>query len=331
MIGISGYEIREKIYDGVRTVVYRGIRNREQQPVIVKIIKDEYPTLEQITNLRQEFIITQNLDCEGLVKTYSLNNYQNSYALILEDFGGQSLANFIAANKLSIIQFIRGAIALSETLIYLHQVPIIHKDIKPSNIIINPATGKVKLTDFSISSRLELKNQSISNPNLLEGTLAYMSPEQTGRMNRAIDYRTDFYSLGVTFYEILTNQLPFTTTDPMELVYCHIAKQPVPPKEVAEIPQAVSDIVMKLLAKNAEDRYQSAAGLKFDLETCLQQLQTTGKIENFPIGQRDRGNQLLIPQKLYGRETEVQILLDAFGRVSLGATEMMLVSGYSGI
>ncbi|MEG4252722.1 AAA family ATPase [Microcoleus sp. Pol10D4] len=331
MIGISGYEIREKIYDGVRTVVYRGIRNREQQPVIVKIIKDEYPTLEQITNLRQEFIITQNLDCEGLVKTYSLNNYQNSYALILEDFGGQSLANFIAANKLSIIQFIRGAIALSETLIYLHQVPIIHKDIKPSNIIINPATGKVKLTDFSISSRLELKNQSISNPNLLEGTLAYMSPEQTGRMNRAIDYRTDFYSLGVTFYEILTNQLPFTTTDPMELVYCHIAKQPVPPKEVAEIPQAVSDIVMKLLAKNAEDRYQTAAGLKFDLETCLQQLQTTGKIENFPIGQRDRGNQLLIPQKLYGRETEVQILLDAFGRVSLGATEMMLVSGYSGI
>ncbi|MEG4801523.1 AAA family ATPase [Microcoleus sp. ARI1-B5] len=331
MIGISGYEIREKIYDGVRTVVYRGIRNREQKPVIVKIIREEHPTLEQITNLRQEFILTQNLDCAGIVKTYRLETYQNSFALILEDFGGQSFYEFMAANRLSLSEFLRVAIALSETLIYLHQVPIIHKDIKPSNIIINPATGKVKLTDFSISSRLELKNQSISNPNLLEGTLAYMSPEQTGRMNRAIDYRTDFYSLGVTFYEILTNQLPFNTTDPMELVYCHIAKQPVPPKEVAEIPQAVSDIVMKLLAKNAEDRYQSAAGLKFDRETCLQQLQTTGQIENFPIGQRDRGNQLLIPQKLYGRETEVQILLDAFGRVSLGATEMMLVSGYSGI
>ncbi|MEG4108156.1 AAA family ATPase [Microcoleus sp. S13_C5] len=331
MIVLSGYEIIENIYEGVRTVVYRGIRNRDRQLVIVKIIKNEYPTLEQITNLRQEFIITQNLECEGIVKTYNLENYQNSLALILEDLGGLSLYHFMAANNLSITEWLRVAIALSETLIYLHQVPIIHKDIKPSNIIINPATGKVKLTDFSISSRLELKNQSISNPNLLEGTLAYMSPEQTGRMNRAIDYRTDFYSLGVTFYEILTNQLPFTTTDPMELVYCHIAKQPVPPKEVAEIPQAVSDIVMKLLAKNAEDRYQSAAGLKFDLETCLQQLQTTGKIENFPIGQRDRGNQLLIPQKLYGRESEVQILLDAFGRVSLGATEMMLVSGYSGI
>ncbi|WP_333231923.1 AAA family ATPase [Microcoleus sp. AT9_A2] len=328
---LSGYEIIENIYEGVRTVVYRGIRNRDRQLVIVKIIKNDYPSLEQITNLRQEFIITQNLECEGIVKTYKLENYQNSLALILEDFGGLSLYHFMAANNMSITEWLRVAIALSETLIYLHQVPIIHKDIKPSNIIINPATGKVKLTDFSISSRLELKNQSISNPNLLEGTLAYMSPEQTGRMNRAIDYRTDFYSLGVTFYEMLTNQLPFSTTDPMELVYCHIAKQPVPPKEVAEIPQAVSDIVMKLLAKNAEDRYQSAAGLKFDLETCLQQLQTTGKIENFAIGQRDRGNQLLIPQKLYGRETEVQILLDAFGRVSLGATEMMLVSGYSGI
>ncbi|MEP6517523.1 AAA family ATPase [Microcoleus vaginatus] len=331
MIVLSGYEMIEKIYEGVRTVVYRAKKHGYRQPVIIKIIKYDYPSLEQITNLRQEFIITQNLECEGIVKTYNLENYQNSLALILEDFGGLSLYYFMAANHLSITEFLRLAIALSETLIYLHQVPIIHKDIKPSNIIINPETGKVKLTDFSISSRLELKNQSISNPNLLEGTLAYMSPEQTGRMNRAIDYRTDFYSLGVTFYEMLTNQLPFTTTDPMELVYCHIAKQPVPPKEVAEIPQAVSDIVMKLLAKNAEDRYQSAAGLKFDLETCLQQLQTTGKIENFPIGQRDRGNQLLIPQKLYGRETEVQILLDAFGRVSLGATEMMLVSGYSGI
>jgi predicted ATPase/serine phosphatase RsbU (regulator of sigma subunit)/tRNA A-37 threonylcarbamoyl transferase component Bud32 len=332
MIVISGYQILEKIYEGIRTVVYRGLRERDRQPVIVKIIQDEHPTLEQITNLRQEFIITQNLDCEGIVKTYKLENYHNSLALILEDFGGQSLYHFIKSNnKLSIIEVLKIAISLAEALIYLHQVPIIHKDIKPSNIIINPVTGKVKLTDFSIASRLELKNQAISNPSLLEGTLAYMSPEQTGRMNRAIDYRTDFYSLGVTFYEILTGKLPFTTTDPMELVYCHIAKQPVPPKDVAEIPQAVSDIVMKLLAKNAEDRYQSAAGLKFDLETCLQQLQATGKIENFPIGQRDRGNHLLIPQKLYGRETELQTLLDAFGRVSLGATEMMLVSGYSGI
>ena len=331
MISLPGYEIREKIYQGTRTVVYRGNRNQDRQSVIIKIIQDEYPTIEQIARLRQEFTIIQNLDIPGIAKSYSLEKYQNNFALILEDFGGQSLYHLLAANKLSLTESLTIAVALAESLIQLHRLSIIHKDIKPANIVINQSTRQIKLIDFSIASRLELKSQTISNPNLLEGTLAYISPEQTGRMNRAIDYRTDFYSLGVTFYEILTNQLPFTTTDPMELVYCHIAKQPVPPKEIAEIPQAVSNIVMKLLAKNAEDRYQSAAGLKFDLETCLQQLQTTGKIENFPVGQRDRGNQLLIPQKLYGRETEVQILLDAFGRVSLGATEMMLVSGYSGI
>ncbi|MEG4068639.1 AAA family ATPase [Microcoleus sp. Pol11C2] len=331
MIILPGYTIAETLYEGDRTVVYRGIRERDRQPVILKIIKNEYPHIEEITRLRQEYTIPQKLDVPGIVKPYNLVTYHNSFALILEDFGGQSVSELLKIKKLELQEFLTMAIYLVETLSQVHKVGIIHKDIKPSNIIINPDTTEVKITDFSIAIALPKEQQTIVNPNLLEGTLAYMSPEQTGRMNRAIDYRTDFYSLGVTFYEMLTNQLPFNTTDPMELVYCHIAKQPVPPKEVAEIPQAVSDIVMKLLAKNAEDRYQSAAGLKFDLETCLQQLQTTGKIENFPIGQRDRGNQLLIPQKLYGRETEVQILLDAFGRVSRGATEMMLVSGYSGI
>lgn len=331
MIGLPGYETREKIYEGARTVVYRGKRNHDRQSVIIKIINDEYPTIEQIARLRQEFTIIETLDVTGVVKAYSLEKYQNNFALILEDFGGQSLGELLAANKLSLAESLTIAVALAESLIQLDTASIIHKDIKPANIVVNQSTRQVKLIDFSIASRLKVKTQTISNPHLLEGTLAYISPEQTGRMNRATDYRADFYSLGVTFYEMLTGQLPFSTTDPMELVYCHIAQQPVPPKELAEIPQAVSDIVMKLLAKNAEDRYQSAAGLKFDLETCLQQLQTTGKIENFPIGQRDRGNQLLIPQKLYGRETEVQTLLDAFGRVSLGATEMMLVSGYSGI
>ncbi|UNU23702.1 AAA family ATPase [Microcoleus vaginatus] len=331
MIILPGYTIAETLYEGDRTVVYRGIRERDRQPVILKMIKDEYPNIEEITRFRQEYAIPQKLDVPGIVKPYNLVNYENSFALVLEDFGGQSVSELLKNIKIHLQEFLLLAISLVETLSQVHKVGIIHKDIKPSNIIINPETREVKITDFSIAIALPKEQQSIVNPNLLEGTLAYMSPEQTGRMNRAIDYRTDFYSLGVTFYEMLTNQLPFTTTDPMELVYCHIAKQPVPPKEVAEIPQAVSDIVMKLLAKNAEDRYQSAAGLKFDMETCLQQLQTTGNIENFPIGQRDRGNQLLIPQKLYGRETEVQILLDAFGRVSLGATEMMLVSGYSGI
>ncbi|MFB8787309.1 MAG: AAA family ATPase [Potamolinea sp.] len=331
MIIIPDYEIKEKIYESVKTVIYRAINNQEQQPVIIKIFKPEYPSLKDIASLRQEYIITHNLNIQGIVKAYALENYQNSLALILEDFGGQSLSHLLTFTQLSITKFLKIAIALAEILEQLHKIPIIHKDIKPSNILINLETQEIRLTDFSIASRLEVENQTISNPNYLEGTLAYMSPEQTGRMNRLIDYRSDFYSLGITFYQILTGQLPFTTTDPIELVSCHIAKQPVAPANIRDIPQKISQLVMKLLAKNAEDRYQSAAGLKFDLESCLAQLQTRGKIANFALAQRDRGRQLLIPQKLYGREKEIKILIDAFSRVSRGAREMMLVSGYSGI
>ncbi|MHC5739972.1 AAA family ATPase [Nostoc sp.] len=331
MITIPGYEILEKIHEGTGTVVYRGKKKQKQQPVIIKLLNSEYPTLEEITHLRHEYKVLKDLTSERIVKPYKVEKYQHSFALILEDFGGQALSQILISRQLEITECLQIAIALAETLIELEQFAIIHKDIKPSNIIINVETGQVKLTDFGLSSRLFLEKQTISNPNLLEGTLAYMAPEQTGRMNRLIDYRTDFYSLGVTLYEMLTRTLPFTSHDPLELIHCHIAKQPVPPYLHKQIPQAVSDIVMKLLAKNAEERYQSAEGLKFDLETCLLQIQTTGDIKDFIPGERDRGNQLLIPQKLYGREKEVTTLMDAFWRVSQGATEMMLVSGYSGI
>ncbi|WP_375496134.1 AAA family ATPase [uncultured Nostoc sp.] len=228
------------------------------------------------------------------------------------------------------MEFLEIAIALCNTLDVLYRERIIHKDIKPANILINPETKQVKLIDFSIASLLPRETQTLINPNVLEGTLAYISPEQTGRMNRGIDYRTDFYSLGVTFYELLTGVLPFQSNDPMELVHCHIAKQP-PSVIRDEIPQVLSDIVMKLMAKNAEDRYQSALGLKFDLENCLHQLQSTGIIKGFEIGKRDVCDRFIIPDKLYGRKIEVENLLQAFERVSLGATEMMLVAGFSGI
>ncbi len=331
MLGLSGYQIKEEIQANLRVAIYRGIRKRDGKSVIVKILPAEYPALEEITRLRQEYNIAHPLDCPGIVKAYSLEKYRNGFALILEDFGGQSLREVMAAQRFGVREVLRIAIVLAETLGELHKIPVIHKDIKPSNILINLETGEVKLTDFSIASRLSVETPRISNPNFIEGTLAYMSPEQTGRMNRLVDCRSDFYSLGVTLYEMLTGQLPFTATDPMELVHCHIAKMPVPLDEVGEIPQAISDIVMKLLAKTAEDRYQSALGLKVDLETCLVQLQSSGKIENFVPGRYDRGSQLLIPQKLYGREREVRSLMDAFERVAGGASEMMLVSGYSGI
>jgi len=333
------YKHIEAIQSNVNTVIYRGTREPEQTPVIIKSLKAKYPTLEEITRLRHEYKILQPLQIEGIVKAYALTNYNNGLALILEDFRGESLKIFLANQKLKLNEFLQIAIQISSTLGLLHQNNIIHKNIKPHNILINPETRQVKLTDFSVATRLSRENQSLSHPKLLEGTLAYMSPEQTGRMNRAIDYRTDLYSLGVTFYEMLTGILPFQATEPLELVHCHIAKQPLPPRQLnPEIPQAVSEIVMKLLSKTAEDRYQSAYGLKADLEQCLDLLQATGHSqaeprneENFILGQQDLFSQFLIPQKLYGREEEVVTLMDAFERVSQGKTEMMLVSGYSGI
>lgn len=335
MFAISGYEILETIYTGEKTVVVRGIKHPAQQQVILKILNLEYPSPAEIAKFKHEYEIVKNLQIEGIVKPDSLEIQQNTYAIVLEDFGGQSLYSAIASAPIDLMTFFSIAICLSETLGELHQNHIIHKDIKPQNIIINLEKNIIKIADFGIASKLSKQTQNISNPNLVEGTLAYISPEQTGRMNRAIDYRTDFYSLGVTFYQMLTGRLPFESQDPMELVHSHIAKQPVPPREVKtenSIPPAVSDIVMKLLAKTAEERYKSAFGLKADLEICREMLQNQGNISAFPLGRQDISVQLQVPQKLYGREAEAANLLAVFERVvSYSRSELVLVYGYSGI
>ncbi|MBW4495623.1 MAG: AAA family ATPase [Oscillatoria princeps RMCB-10] len=332
MTTLAGYQLIEILHEGANTVIYRGVKDRGRTSAIVKTLKAEYPALEAIARLRHEYKILQNLEVPGIVKAYALSNYKNGVALIVEDFWGESLKTYLASHKLQLRQFMDMAIQLANTLHELHQNQIIHKDIKPHNILIDPETGEVRIIDFSIATRLSRESQTLSHPKLLEGTLAYMSPEQTGRMNRSIDYRTDFYSLGATFYEMLAGTVPFNTADALELVYCHIAKEPVPVHEAAPaVPKPISDIVMKLLAKTAEDRYQNALGLKADLEICRQQLQTKGKIETLTVGQLDKYGQFLIPQKLYGRQKEVAALLEAFDRVSSGSSEMILVSGYSGI
>src|SRR3712207_3810927 len=206
---------------------------------------------------------------------------------------------------------------LTDILGRIHAAGVIHKDINPGNIVLNLDTGVVKIIDFGIATRFNRTNPTFKSPHVLEGTLAYLSPEQTGRMNRLLDYRTDFYSLGVTFYELLTGQLPFLTTDILTLVHCHIAKPPIPPHEVnAAIPKPVSDIILKLMAKNAEDRYQSAWGIKADLERCSEQFTTTGQIAHIELGLQDVSDQFQIPQKLYGREAEIAALLAAFERVA---------------
>ncbi|MFB2917979.1 trifunctional serine/threonine-protein kinase/ATP-binding protein/sensor histidine kinase [Aerosakkonema funiforme] len=335
-MNLTGYQLKTELYNGSRTVVYRGHREADSLPVAIKFLKNPYPSFSELVQFRNQYTIAKNLTSPLIIQTYSLENYQNGYALVMEDFSGIALSEYFPPQQKlpakSLPDFLRIAIALCDAIDVLYRSRIIHKDIKPRNILINPQTKEVKLIDFSIASLLPRETQTLLNPNQLEGTLAYISPEQTGRMNRGIDYRTDFYSLGVTFYELLTGELPFQSNEPMELVHCHIAKRPKLVNEInPDIPVVLSEIVSKLMAKNAEYRYQSALGLKWDLEQCWQQLQTKGKIEAFPIAQQDLCDRFIIPDKLYGRDTEVQTLLEAFDRVSLGATEMMLVAGFSGI
>ncbi|MBD2250896.1 trifunctional serine/threonine-protein kinase/ATP-binding protein/sensor histidine kinase [Nostoc parmelioides] len=335
---LSGYRITEQLYFGSKTIVYRGLRKQDQKPVVIKLMRSEYPTFQEIAQFRNQYTITKNLDIPGIVKPLSLENYRNSYALVMEDFGGLSLKDWGQISQDSheygtvLKRFFHIAIAIASTLESLHRSRIIHKDIKPANILINPTTLEIRVTDFSIATLLPREVQVLTNHNVLEGTLAYLSPEQTGRMNRGIDYRSDFYSLGVTFFELLTGQLPFVTIDPMELVYCHIAKQPPKASDInPKIPSILSDIVSKLMAKNAEDRYQSAYGLAYDLEICHKHWQETGKITSFELATKDVSDRFLIPEKLYGRQREVETLLAAFERVTKGTTEMILVTGFSGI
>src|SRR5262249_41158795 len=230
-------------------------------------------------------------------------------------------------------RFLHLAIAVSIALGRLHQCGLVHKDIKPANILLNEAKGEVRLTGFGIASRFSRERQLPHPPETIAGTLAYMAPEQTGRMNRSIDSRSDLSALGVTFYQMLTGVLPFTAVDPMEWVHCHLARQPVAPAErLTEIPGAVSAIVMKLLAKRAEDRYQTAASLERDLRSCQTEWESLRRIDDFRLGDKDTPNRLLIPEKLYGRRHEIDTLLGSFDRiVKGGGPELVLVSGYSGI
>ncbi|MFB2896049.1 AAA family ATPase [Aerosakkonemataceae cyanobacterium BLCC-F50] len=329
---IAGYQITEQIYAGSRTFVYRAIRKINSQRVIIKVLQKEYPSFSELVQFYNQYTITRNLHIANIIKPYSLEPYKNGYALVMEDNGFISLAQFIETAPLSLDQFLSIAIQLTDTLHHLHRERVIHKDIKPANILINPNNLQVQIIDFSIASLLPKESQEIQNPNVLEGTLAYISPEQTGRMNRGIDYRSDFYSLGVTFFQLLTGQLPFQAEEAIELVHCHIAQKPPNLQELnPQIPTVLSDIVLKLMAKNAEDRYQTALGIKHDLEICLQQLESTGEISNFTIGKGDLSDRFIIPEKLYGRQTEVETLLNAFERVATGKTELMLVAGFSGI
>jgi PAS domain S-box-containing protein len=298
--------------------------------VLIVRLSAEHPSAVSLDRLAHEYALKDELDGAWAVRPLALIRERGQTMLVLEDPASEPLDGQLGA-PMELGHFFRLAIAITTALTQLHRRGFIHKDLKPSNILLNPE-GEARFTGFGIASRLARERQPLEPPETIAGTLAYMAPEQTGRMNRSIDSRSDLYALGVTFYQMLTGALPFTATDPMEWVHCHIARQAVSPAErVTEVPDAVSAIIMKLLAKTAEERYQTAAGLTGDLRHCLAAWEAQGRIENFHLGENDKPDRILIPEKLYGREREIETLLASFNRVAKsGAPELVMVSGYSG-
>ncbi len=332
MTPLPGYEITVKLYESYGSLIFRARRLADGQAVVLKVLKKEFPKSEELARFRREYEITRAFQSESIIRALDLEKHQRTMAMVLEDFGGDSIANHLKHQRLAVLDFLGLAIRITKILGQVHQKHIIHKDINPGNILWNAQTDQVKLIDFGISSELAQEKQSVLHPNVLEGTLPYISPEQTGRMNRMLDYRTDLYSLGVTFYEMLTGELPLHADNAMEWVHAHIAKEPIPLRErLPNLSPVLASIISKMMAKTAEERYQSSFGLKADLERCLVQLQSAGVINDFEIGQQDLSDHFQISQKLYGREEEVDMLVDAFDRVSSGPSELVLVSGYSGV
>ncbi|WP_437316627.1 AAA family ATPase [Sorangium sp. So ce385] len=347
MVELLNHELLDTLHDGARSSVYLGRKKSTGKMCVIKVARKGVNGTRNVAILKRQYEITRNLDLDGVVKVYDLEVRLDYAALIMEYFAGRSLRSIIDegidegigeggnGRGIGLVQSVRIALQLADTLGAIHERNIIHKDIKPSNIIVDSGVSTSKLTDFSIASLLPGERAAVYDPwSAGEGTLQYISPEQTGRMNRSIDFRSDYYSLGVTLYELTTRRLPFETTDPLELVHHHIAKTPVAPHLIRpEIPEALSRVIMKLLSKTAEERYQSIFGLKADLKACLDMLEHDAPALDFVPGRKDKPTRLQISQRLYGRQEEVGALLSAFRSISGagGPSELVLVAGYSGV
>jgi len=329
----SEYKV-EMLREGADLTLYRGRERGNQMPILAVTVASGQPSPQVVRRLEHEYSLANELDATWAAQPVALTRQQEWPVLILKDPGGELLDRVIEQHKaqpLDLAFSLRAAIGLTAAVRQAHQEGLIHKDLKPANAFVDES-GHVWLTGFGIASRLPRERLTPTPPEIIAGTLAYMSPEQTGRMNRSMDTRSDLYSLGVTLYQMLTGVLPFEAADPLEWVHCHIARQPVAPADRRAVPKPLSRIIMRLLAKNAEERYQTAAGLEADLRRCLTDWQSHGRIDPFPLGKDDASDRLLIPEKLYGREREVDTLIAAFDRVvSQGTAELVLVSGYSGV
>lgn len=330
---MPNYIITEKLYEGAHSSVYRGYREIDKKRVMIKLLTENQPSPDEISHFEREYALLQSIQGDGTTAVYSFEKSPKGLAMILEDFGTQSLKQLLSQKKLTPSEFLAIAIQITEALEKIHRHHVIHKDINPSNILVDNETKKIKIINFSIATTSLHESMEIRHSQLMEQSeLSYISPEQTGRINRGIDYRSDYYSLGVTFYEMATGMLPFQSEDINTLIHSHIAKLAQPPYQInPDLPLVVSDIIMKLISKTAEERYQSTFGLKADLLNCFVQLEHSGKITPFIIGSKDISTQFKIPEKLYGRNRELNLLLEAFGRIRQGRAELALLSGYSGV
>jgi len=332
---ISDYVLEKKIHKTKNAVTYRGYKEKDFQSVIIKLLNTLHSTPSEIAQFRQEYELIQRLDIGSVVKTIDIIHYKGGLALILEDFDGIPVKDYFRPNeKINIASFLALSANIAATLAALHARGVIHRNIKPQSLLINPETEELKITDFGISALLTHEHDEVYNPDFIRDTLTYMSPEQTGRMNRSVDYRTDLYSLGITLYEIVTGLLPFKSQDPMELIHAHIAMMPrAPVKLDAGVPAMVSDIIMRLLAKNPEARYQNGFGLQADFQECLKQWEEKKRIEPFELGRQDISNRFIVPQKLFGREKEISELISRFEEVANGDKRLsvMVVAGAPGI
>ena len=330
-IRLDNYTLTTQIGETASSTVYRAIRSGSRQTVVVKALRTPLGSPAQVARLKHEYDLIRGIDIDGIIKTIDFIDQNGMLALVLEDFGGISLKEVISEG-FSLDRFLKLAIRIAEILAKLHQANISHRDIKPHNILLNPQTDVIKITDFGIAAETLPIDHEMSNPVMMEGTLPYIAPEQTGRMNCAVDYRADLYSLGITFYEMLTGQVPFRSKNAVEIIHAHIARMPVAPNQIdPDIPVPVSDIVMKLLSKSAGDRYQNSFGLVADLRECLKQFQMTGRIKPFPLGTQDISPRFIIPQTLVGRDKEKYIFLETFERISHGRMEILLIAGEAGI
>ncbi|WP_437830380.1 AAA family ATPase [Sorangium sp. So ce1153] len=329
-----GYALLEKIEQNADFSLIRACREGDGVPVLLKVLRAERATRAEVARFKHQCERIAQIASPRLVALRGVEELAGALIVVLEDFPGRDLARLLAARpscRMPICEALDLAAALAEGLAAVHAAGLIHRDLRPHNVLVG-ARDAVKITSFGVDAEITRAHERLYAPEVIADVLPYVSPEQTGRMNRGVDYRTDLYALGVTLYQMLTGQRPFEALDPMELIHAHLALAPAPPSRAdPTIPEALSGVVLKLLAKNAEDRYQSAEGLLADLERCREALRGAGTIEPFVAGQHDRHDLFRIHQKLYGREQDTEALTAAFARAREGSRESVLVSGYSGI